>query len=514
MAALFQQAAPDLAPPAVAENAVMINGWGIGVSQEVKPDGICYKTRVCYKGKARFLGRFPDVVVARLAYDAAIRELRPRAKTNYAANVMKLEDASVLSKVRALVRKLLAEHGPADAAAAGSASEDDADEPAAAAVAPPAMQPPLQAAAAAAAQFAFQEQQLPGLDSGMTDFAALLGGVAPPEDDFLLGEPGGFMDLFSQAPAGQEQQQAQPAQQQQQAAHHAAAAAPAAAAAAAAFAAPGGGLERSHSSLSGSSDSQGNSTSSGGQEIPQQQQQQQAPYPGGAPAAAAAAAAAAGAQTAARHGSAVAAGRAAFAGAAGQGCAAPPPPSIAGASSVADVHAFIRSSVAQLLQLMVALMHRCNGRCALSDLTSWLAQVRRQHSAEAESNNGQPLPGSASAMALLRELMGHIARGMVAGGRSQRCAPLLAECGGALALVEGALEALLGLGAALGGAGPGPALPAGVLAGWLAGLQHKAAGGAAAEAAVRDVFAALVAGLAPSGGLAAAWRPACPGEWR
>ncbi|WIA44231.1 hypothetical protein OEZ86_010542 [Tetradesmus obliquus] len=295
MAALFQQAAPDLAPHAVAENAVMINGWGIGVSQEVKPDCILYKTRVCYKGKAHFLGRFPDVVVARLAYDAAIRELRPRAKTNYAANVMKLQDAAALSKGRA-------------------------------------------------------------------------------------------------APA-------------------------------------------------------------------------------------------------------------------------PPPPSIAGASSIADVQAFIRSSVAQLLQLMVALMHRCNGRYALSDLTSWLAQVRRQHSAEADANNGQPLPGSASAMQLLRELMGHIARGMVAGGSSKRCAPLLAECSGALALVEGALEALLGLGAALGGAGPGAALPAAVLAGWLAGLQHKAAGGVAADAAVCDVFAALVAGLA-SGGLAGAWRQPGPGEWR
>ncbi|WIA44259.1 hypothetical protein OEZ86_010562 [Tetradesmus obliquus] len=451
MAALFQQAAPDLAPPAVAENAVMINGWGIGVSQEVKPDGICYKTRVCYKGKARFLGRFPDVVVARLAYDAAIRELRPRAKTNYAANVMKLEDASVLSK------------------------------------------------------YAYQEQQLPGLDSGMTDFTALLGGVAPPEDDFLLGEPGGFMDLFSQAPAGQEQQQAQPAQQQQQqqAAHHR----------------PAAYMQQLQQQAQlamniGDEDWHMLMQRASLNEIPQQQQQQQASYPGGAPAAAAAAAA--GAQTAARHGSASAAGRAAFAGAAGQGRAppVPPQPSIAGASSVADVQAFIRSSVAQLLQLMVALMHRCNGRCALSDLTSWLAQVRRQHSAEAESNNGQPLPGSASAMALLRELMGHIARGMVAGGRSQRCAPLLAECGGALALVEGALEALLGLGAALGDAGPGAALPAGVLAGWLAGLQHKAAGGVAADAAVRDVFAALVAGLAPSGGLAAAWRQPGPGEWR
>jgi hypothetical protein len=44
---------------AVIEEAQLLPGaWGIGVSQETRPEGISYKLRVCVKGKARYLGRW------------------------------------------------------------------------------------------------------------------------------------------------------------------------------------------------------------------------------------------------------------------------------------------------------------------------------------------------------------------------------------------------------------------------------------------------------------------------
>jgi hypothetical protein len=56
MAALFQEAAQD--PADAPEDAQLLHGnWGIGDSQEIRPVGISYKVRVCYRGKARYLGK-------------------------------------------------------------------------------------------------------------------------------------------------------------------------------------------------------------------------------------------------------------------------------------------------------------------------------------------------------------------------------------------------------------------------------------------------------------------------
>jgi hypothetical protein len=53
-----QQNVPVAMMAPVFEEAQLLPGaWGIGVSQETRPEGISYKVRVCVKGKARYLGR-------------------------------------------------------------------------------------------------------------------------------------------------------------------------------------------------------------------------------------------------------------------------------------------------------------------------------------------------------------------------------------------------------------------------------------------------------------------------
>lgn len=50
---------PGAAAEPVNEEAQAVPGaWGIGVSQEVRPEGTSYKVRVCVRGEARYLGRW------------------------------------------------------------------------------------------------------------------------------------------------------------------------------------------------------------------------------------------------------------------------------------------------------------------------------------------------------------------------------------------------------------------------------------------------------------------------
>lgn len=51
---------PEQEPPAepAGDDAhVQAGAWGIGVTQETRPEGVSYKVRACLKGKARYLGR-------------------------------------------------------------------------------------------------------------------------------------------------------------------------------------------------------------------------------------------------------------------------------------------------------------------------------------------------------------------------------------------------------------------------------------------------------------------------
>jgi hypothetical protein len=42
---------------AAAQNAQAVGNWGIGVSQETRPEGVSYKVRLCLQSKPRYLGR-------------------------------------------------------------------------------------------------------------------------------------------------------------------------------------------------------------------------------------------------------------------------------------------------------------------------------------------------------------------------------------------------------------------------------------------------------------------------
>jgi hypothetical protein len=46
--------------PAIDDIQMPSGAWGIGVSQEVRPEGISYKVRVFVHGQARYLGRWVD----------------------------------------------------------------------------------------------------------------------------------------------------------------------------------------------------------------------------------------------------------------------------------------------------------------------------------------------------------------------------------------------------------------------------------------------------------------------
>jgi hypothetical protein len=59
LAMIGWQQGPGAAPvPAVDDIQMPPGAWGIGVSQEVRPEGISYKVRVCVHGQARYLGRW------------------------------------------------------------------------------------------------------------------------------------------------------------------------------------------------------------------------------------------------------------------------------------------------------------------------------------------------------------------------------------------------------------------------------------------------------------------------
>jgi hypothetical protein len=59
LAMIGQQQGPGAAPvPAIDDIQMPPGAWGIGVSQEVRPEGISYKVRVCVHGQARYLGRW------------------------------------------------------------------------------------------------------------------------------------------------------------------------------------------------------------------------------------------------------------------------------------------------------------------------------------------------------------------------------------------------------------------------------------------------------------------------
>jgi hypothetical protein len=64
-----------------AEDAQAIIGqWGIGVSQENRPEGLSYKVRVCLQSKARYLGRcvrYEGAGVSNLAYSALCSAPKP-----------------------------------------------------------------------------------------------------------------------------------------------------------------------------------------------------------------------------------------------------------------------------------------------------------------------------------------------------------------------------------------------------------------------------------------------------
>lgn len=55
--------------------------------------------------------RFAEVITARLAYDAAITELRPGSRTNYDPRFHRLRDSAALSKVKVFVLRMLEQHG-------------------------------------------------------------------------------------------------------------------------------------------------------------------------------------------------------------------------------------------------------------------------------------------------------------------------------------------------------------------------------------------------------------------
>ncbi|WIA43794.1 hypothetical protein OEZ86_010214 [Tetradesmus obliquus] len=101
------QEGPGAAAEPVNEEAQAVPGaWGIGVSQEVRPEGTSYKVRVCVRGEARYLDRFTDVVTARLAYDTTILHYRSHAKTNYDPTLYQLTDQAALSKIETFHRKV------------------------------------------------------------------------------------------------------------------------------------------------------------------------------------------------------------------------------------------------------------------------------------------------------------------------------------------------------------------------------------------------------------------------
>ncbi|WIA43768.1 hypothetical protein OEZ86_010191 [Tetradesmus obliquus] len=85
--------------------------WGIGVSKERRKDGIWFKVRLCLYRRSHFLGRFEDPFIARLAYDAAIRQLRPGSRTNYDRRFFELTDAAALDKVQVFVLKTEQQYG-------------------------------------------------------------------------------------------------------------------------------------------------------------------------------------------------------------------------------------------------------------------------------------------------------------------------------------------------------------------------------------------------------------------
>ncbi|WIA23302.1 hypothetical protein OEZ85_000069 [Tetradesmus obliquus] len=90
--------------------------WGIGVSRERRKDGIWFKVRLCLYRRSHFLGRFEDPFIARLAYDAAISQLRPGSRTNYDRRFFELTDAAALDKVQVFVLKTEQQYGKSNVA--------------------------------------------------------------------------------------------------------------------------------------------------------------------------------------------------------------------------------------------------------------------------------------------------------------------------------------------------------------------------------------------------------------
>jgi hypothetical protein len=192
------------------------------------------------------------------------------------------------------------------------------------------------------------------------------------------------------------------------------------------------------------------------------------------------------------------------------GAAAHGPSSIAGASSFADVLAFIRLSVSHLLQLTVRLMlHSSRSSCVLGDLAAWFTDTQRQllSTPAKQSTTGQQLDkqqqqlqGSQPALLLLGQLMllvSHDIRDPAA--TAARHAGVLVEHSAALDLADRLIAALVSLDNTLVKCGASAAdapsnITRSMLTAWIAELQRSAAHGGAADKTVLQLFSALVVG--------------------
>uniref|UniRef100_A0A383VBG1 AP2/ERF domain-containing protein n=1 Tax=Tetradesmus obliquus TaxID=3088 RepID=A0A383VBG1_TETOB len=190
--------------------------WGIGVSRERRKDGIWFKVRLCLYRRSHFLGRFEDPFIARLAYDAAISQLRPGSRTNYDRRFFELTDAAALDKVQVFVLKTEQQYGKSKYAKhagqglPGSPMEEEVDTSEEEEPADPAGDAALMQPAAG--------QLLHRSSSGLTALTSMLNSAQQQlqQDPEQLMTAASFMQMLDSMPVAQQQQLSPPPQQQQQ----------------------------------------------------------------------------------------------------------------------------------------------------------------------------------------------------------------------------------------------------------------------------------------------------------